>query len=254
MTTIVQDGEVAVVVGATGAMGAAMTARLLDHGLTVVAVARTEEAVTGLAASTDRVVPCVADIATNESIGTIATAVTGPVRMALFAAGLPVRGSVETIDPDLFATGANIKIGGMVRLVNAVRDHLTKGSRIVALAGSLGLEPSAGEAGPGAINAGLFNLMRQYSLIYGPRGVTTHTISPGPADTPRLRRIVAAVAEERGVGFDKVWSEYEARNSLRRFPQVEEIAWVIDVLLSPQADLMHGSVLKLDGGASRGIG
>jgi len=86
----------------------------------------------------------------------VAAAVGGPVRMALFAAGLLVRGSVETIDPDLFATGANIKIGGMVRLVDAVREHLTTDSRIVAFAGSLGLEPSAGEAGPGAINAGLF--------------------------------------------------------------------------------------------------
>lgn len=231
-----------------------MTRRLIDHGLDVVAVARGEEALAELAASSPMVTACAADIGDNASIATIAAAVHGPVRFALFAAGLPVRGSVETIDPDLFAAGANIKIAGMVRLVNAVRDRLTAGSRIVAVAGSLGLEPSAHEAGPGAINAGLFNLMRQYSLLYGPSGVTTHTLSPGPADTPRLRRIVTAVAEERGLGFDDVWREYEARNSLGRLPTVEEIAWAIDVLLSPQADLMHGSVLKFDGGASHGIG
>jgi NAD(P)-dependent dehydrogenase (short-subunit alcohol dehydrogenase family) len=248
------DGGLAVVVGATGAMGRAMTGRLLDNGLAVVAVARSADALAELAATNPLITPCVADIGDNSSIATIGAVLDGPVRIAVFAAGLPVRGSVDTIDPDLFATGANIKIGGMVRLVNAVRERLVRGSRIVAVAGSLGLEPSASEAGPGAINAGLFNLMRQYSLLYGPKGITTHTVSPGPADTPRLRRIVTAVAEERGVGFDQVWAEYEARNSLGRLPTVDEIAWVIDVLLSPQADLMHGSVLKMDGGAARAIG
>jgi NAD(P)-dependent dehydrogenase (short-subunit alcohol dehydrogenase family) len=84
--------------------------------------------------------------------------------------------------------------------------------------------------------------------------ITTHTLSPGPADTPRLRRIVTAVAEERGVGFDEEWGEYEARNSLGRLPTVKEIAWAIDILLAPQADLLHGSVIKLDGGAGHGIG
>ncbi len=244
----------AVVVGATGAMGQAITRRLTDQSIPVLAVARTEDQLRELSDDNDLVRFCITDIGDNGSIQTIAAALDGPVRMAIFAAGLPVRGSVETIDPDLFAIGANIKIGGMVRLVRAVSAHISRGSRIVAISGSLGLEPTASEAGPGAINAGLFNLMRQYSLIYGPRGITTHTISPGPSDTPRLRRIVTAVAEERGASFEEVWSEYEARNSLGRLPTVDEIAWAIDLLLSPQADLMHGSVLKLDGGASRGIG
>jgi NAD(P)-dependent dehydrogenase (short-subunit alcohol dehydrogenase family) len=220
----------------------------------VVAVARSADALAELAATSDAIIPCVADIGHNSAVDIIGAAVHASVRIAVFAAGLPVRGSVDTIDPDLFATGANIKIGGMVRLVNAVRPRLVRGSRIVAVAGSLGLEPSASEAGPGAINAGLFNLMRQYSLLYGPKGITTHTVSPGPADTPRLRRIVEAVAGERGVAFDEVWAEYESRNSLGRLPTVQEIAWAMDMLLSPQADLMHGSVLKMDGGASRGIG
>jgi NAD(P)-dependent dehydrogenase (short-subunit alcohol dehydrogenase family) len=90
-------------------------------------------------------------------------------------------------------------------------------------------------------------------LIYGPRGVTTHTVAPGPADTPRLRRIVAAVAEERGVPFEEVWQGYLDANSLGRLPTVDEIAWAVMLLLEPQADVMHGGVLNLDAGALRGI-
>lgn len=246
--------DVAVVVGATGAVGSTLVRRLVDRGLRVVAVARSADALAALASTSDRIVPCVADIADNASVDLIGRAIDGPVRLAVFAAGLPVRGSVATIDPDLLAVGADIKIGGVVRLFHAVRDHLAAGARFAAFAGTLGLEPGAGEAGPGAVNAGLFNVMKQLALTCGASGVTVHTLAPGPMDTPRLRRIATTVAEERGVPFDDVWREYGARTSLGRLPTVDEVVWAVELLLAPQADILHGTVLHLDAGGLRGIG
>jgi NAD(P)-dependent dehydrogenase (short-subunit alcohol dehydrogenase family) len=248
--------EQAVVVGATGAIGRAVITRLTRRGLRVLAVARGKADLDELASANDLVTPCPADIGSNDAIQAIGSALTGlggTVRMAVFAAGLPVRGSADTIDPDALAAGSNIKVGGLLRLLHAVRDHLVPGSRFVTFAGSLGLEPRAHEAGPGAVNAAVFNLMRQISLLYGPRGVTTHTLSPGPADTPRLRRIVAAVAAERGAATEDVWQEYVAQNSLGRLPTVGELAWAVELLLDPEADVLHGSVLYLDAGGHRGI-
>jgi NAD(P)-dependent dehydrogenase (short-subunit alcohol dehydrogenase family) len=243
------------VVGATGAIGSAVVRRLARRGLPVVAVARSAADLAALAGDSDggSVLACPADIADNAAIATIAAAVTGPVRIAVFAAGLPVRGSADTIDPDLLGVGSNIKLGGVLRLLHAVRDRLEPGSRFVTFAGSLGLEPRAHEAGPGAINAGVLNLMRQLSLLYGPRGVTTHTLCPGPADTPRLRKIISAVAAERGASEDEVLQGYLAENSLGRLPTADEIAWGVELLLAPEADLLHGSVLYLDAGGHRGI-
>jgi len=249
----VTGADLSVVVGATGAIGGAVVRRLAARGQRVLAVARSADDLDDLASAVPGVVPCAADIGSNESTAVLAAALDGPVRMAVFAAGLPVRGSADKIDPDLLAVGAGIKLGGLLRLVHAVRDRLERGSRIVTFAGSLGLEPRATEAGPGAINAGVFNLMRQLSLLYGPRGVTTHTISPGPADTPRLRRIVAAVAAEQGREPEDVWASYVAENSLGRLPTADEIAWGVTLLLDPEADLLHGSVLYLDAGGHRGI-
>ncbi len=177
-------GGVGVVVGATGAIGTAVVERLTRRGVPVLAVARGKAELDELAAAHDLVTGCPADIGSNDAIEAIASMLTGPVRIAVFAAGLPVRGSADSIDPDALAAGSNIKLGGLLRLLHAVRDRLVPGSRFVTFAGSLGLEPRAHEAGPGAVNAGVFNLMRQISLLYGPRGVTTHTLSPGPADTP----------------------------------------------------------------------
>lgn len=245
--------ETAVIVGATGSVGSVLCRRLVDRGMVVVAVARSVERLTELASSSDRIRTVQADIADNGSVETISAALDGPVKLGVLAVGLPVRGSVETIDPDMLAVGANVKLGGTTRFLHAIRDRLEPGSVFASFAGTLGIEPRAHEAGPGAINAGLINLMKQISMLYGPRGIRVHTIVPGPADTPRLRRIVQAVADEQNRAFEQVWGEYEEQNSLRRFPKVEEVAWAVEMLLAPEAAIMHGSVLHLDAGGLRGI-
>jgi NAD(P)-dependent dehydrogenase (short-subunit alcohol dehydrogenase family) len=246
--------DVAVVVGATGSIGSELVGRLVARGLSVVAVARDPSSV---AALSPNVVPCATDIGDDAAIAAISQSLDslpGRLRLAIFAAGLPVRGSLDTVEPSALARGADIKLGGMIRLVRGVDARLQRGSRLVMFAGSLGFEPRATEAGPGTINAAVANMMRQYSLLLGPRGITTHTISPGPMDTPRLRRIVATVADESGRDVDEVWAEYESATSLRRLPTVSEVAWLTLTLLDDEADVLHGAVLTADAGGHRGIG
>lgn len=247
------EPDLCVVVGATGAMGTEFTRRLTRRGLRVVAVARNADALEELAAAVPGAIPCRADIADDSAVDAVAAQVDSPVRMALFAAGLPVAGSADTIVPADLAAGANIKVGGVVRLLHAVRDHLVPGSRFVTIAGSLGLEPGPLDAMPGTVNAAVFNLMRQLSALYGPKGVTTHTIAPGPVDTPRLRDFVATEAAETGRDPEEIWDRYRAKTSLGRLPTLDEIGWVVEILLAPQADALHGCVLAADAGVRHGI-
>jgi NAD(P)-dependent dehydrogenase (short-subunit alcohol dehydrogenase family) len=245
--------ELCVVVGATGTLGSAVTARLTARGQRVLAVGRSQADLSALAAEDAGVLPCAADIADDAAIGTIRDALDGPVRMAVFAAGLPIAGSVETVAPSDLARGADIKLGGLLRLVRACDERFVPGSRIVMFAGTLGLEPKPSSAGPGAINAGVFNLMRQLGDVYGPRGVTTHTLSPGPTDSPRLQALVERAAAEKGIPVEEQWASYAAQTSLGRLPTIDEIAWAVTLLLDPEADVLHGSVLSLDAGGHRGI-
>ncbi|GCE37395.1 SDR family oxidoreductase [Rhodococcus sp. USK10] len=245
--------DLCVVVGATGAMGTEITLRLARRGLRVLAVARNPDDLEKLAAADERIIPCTADIADDSAIDAISGLVDSPVRMALFAAGLPVRGSADTIAPGDFAVGANIKVGGLVRLLHAVRDHLVDGSRLVTIAGSLGLEPGPLDAAPGTVNAAVFNLMRQLSALYGPRGVTTHTIAPGPVDTPRLRAFVETESAETGLDPEQIWDRYRAKTTLGRLPTLHEIGWIVETLLAPEAAALHGSVINVDAGTRHGI-
>lgn len=245
--------KLCVVVGATGAMGTEFTRRLVRRGLRVIAVARNAEDLKTLAAESSLIFPCVADISDDSAIEAISAYVDAPIRMAVFAAGLPVRGSADTISPGDLAVGANIKVGGLVRLLHAVRSQLVPGSRFVAVAGSLGFEPGPLDAAPGTVNAAVFNLMRQLSALYGPKGITTHTIAPGPVDTPRLRKFVETEAAETGRDPDTIWERYRAKTTLGRLPTLDELGWILEMLLAPEASVLHGSVLNVDAGTRHGV-
>lgn len=252
MSETPRDG-VAVVVGATGTLGGAITARLTERGVPVVGVARSADALHELAEANQLVTACPADIGEDSAIKTIREAVDGPVRLAFTGAGLPVRGSAETIETDGLGVAVNIKLGGLLRLLRAVGDRLDRGSRIAVLSGFLAAEPNDGEAAPGVVNAALHNLMRQLSLIWGPRGVTVHTISPGAVDSDRLRRIATRRAEERGISVEDQLQQYADESSLKRLVAVEEVVWAASLLLDPEADALHGATLSLDGGRLHGI-
>ncbi len=247
-------GEQAVVVGATGAIGSAVVRRLTWRGLGVVAVARSAAGLAELAAGGGQVVCCQADIGSNDSIEAIESCLTGRVRMAVFAAAPAAQDAAQPGRDGALAAESDLRLGGLLRLLHAVRDRLGPGSRLITFADQPASAPgprhAAQQAGSsaGTANGEVLDLMRQLGVLYGPRGITTHTLCPGLADTPRLRRIAAAVAAERGVDVGEVWQEYQARTPLGRLPTADEIAWAVEVLLDPEADLMHGSVLYLDAG------
>ncbi|RZT87075.1 NAD(P)-dependent dehydrogenase (short-subunit alcohol dehydrogenase family) [Pseudonocardia sediminis] len=240
----------AVVVGASGALGSAITAGLRGRGLHVVAVARTAPE------DSDGVTGCAADIGTDDATAAIAAAVAGtpgPVRMVVQATGLPPAGPLERIEPDALGRAVALKCGGLLRLVRAVDDRLAEGSRVVALGGHFGVEPAPYACAAGVTNAGLANLVRQLSTALGPRGITAHLVAPGPADTPRLRGLSADAAAARGVTVEEVLAERAAESPLGRLVTPDEVAWAVTTLLDPQAGALAGSTLSLDVGARRGI-
>jgi NAD(P)-dependent dehydrogenase (short-subunit alcohol dehydrogenase family) len=245
--------EQVVVTGATGAVGAQLCRSLSAQGFTVVAVARDAQALANLAGQVPGLVACPADVGDAGIGDRLADAVTGPVRMIVHAVGLPATGPTATVDPDALGQAVSIKVGGLLRVVRAVDGRLSPGSRVVAIGGHFGNEPSITTCTPGVANAALANLIRQLADLYGPRGITVHLVAPGPLESARLERIAAATAQRRGVDVETVLGEYRAKSPLGRLVTIEQVDWMIRTLLSPAADALHGATLALDGGSRRGL-
>lgn len=245
--------DIAIVVGATGAMGQVIARRLAARGLKVIAVARSADSVAALAASAPNIQACVADIASDSAIAAIAAQLDGPVRMLVHGPGVATAGGVLSAPTAAVVDAVNIKCGGLLRLVRAADAKLERGSRIVAIGGHYGFEPTAYAATAGVANAALANLVRQYSWAYGERGVTAHLVAPGPADTERLRRVATSRGERDGISADAVLAEMRAESAIGAFTTVEQIAWAIELLLAPEADALAGGTLFMDAGRRRGL-
>lgn len=248
MSNASQEKEFAVVVGATGAMGQVMVRRLAARGLQVVAVARSAASIADLVGSTPGVIACACDIASDSAIEAIRGSVAGPVRAVVHGPGVPVVGGVLEAPTDAVVESVNIKVGGMLRLVRAVDARLVTGSRLIAIGGHYGSEPSPYAATAGVGNAALANLVKQMSWAYGPRGITAHLIAPGPADTERLHRLAAARAARDGIGVEEVLGQMRKESAIGEFTSVDQIAWAVETLLAPEANALAGSTLFMDAG------
>ncbi|MGZ6779615.1 MAG: SDR family oxidoreductase [Mycobacterium sp.] len=243
----------AVVVGATGEVGGAIVARLRKAAVPVVAVARDRERLEQMSATDDGVTACPADIGDDSSAEAIAAAVSGSVRMVVQSAAEPASPPLATIDPDTLGRSVSLKLGGLLRLIRSVEDRFVQHSRIVAIGGHFGSEPTPQTCAAGVTNAALANLVRQLADAYGPRGVTVHMIAPGVLETDRLRRFAGAAAEGRGVSIEAVLDEYRSHSPLGQLTTVDQVSWAVTQLLAPEADALHGATLALDGGARRGL-
>lgn len=245
--------EIAVVVGSTGAMGRHITRQLASADLQVVAVARHPEALAALAQQVPGLRTCTADIGDDTAIEAIRAQLDAPVRMVVQGAGVATAGGVLDAPTAALTEAVNTKVGGLLRLVRAADGRLSRGSRIVAIGGHYGFEPSAYAATAGVANAALANVVRQLSWAYGERGVTAHLVAPGPADTDRLRRVAEARGHRDGQGVDDVLAQMRRESAIGAFTTVAQIAWAIGLLLAPQADALAGSTLFMDAGRRHGL-
>src|SRR3546814_19078944 len=100
------NNEVAVVVGAAGAIGSVITEQLVTAGLVVVAVGRDADKLQQLAQRhDDMVIPCVADIASDAAIAVIGEQIKGrTVAMVVHAPGVPVRSEERRVGKECVST------------------------------------------------------------------------------------------------------------------------------------------------------
>jgi NAD(P)-dependent dehydrogenase (short-subunit alcohol dehydrogenase family) len=88
----------------------------------------------------------------------------------------------------------------------------------------------------------LYSLTKGLALEFAPHRIRINAVGPGPIDTPLLR--------SRGTPTE--WEvrvrDYEARLPMQRLGQPEEVASVVDFLLSDKASYITGQLLQPNGG------
>lgn len=237
------------VTGGTSGLGLATAQSLAAEGAHVVVSgrdpARAEQAadqVGGTAAAVD-----VADPGAGPAL--IAAAAAGPpVRGALLSVGGPPPGTVLSTDDDTWRRSFDTVFLGPLRVARHLITHCPDLVSLVWVLSSSAKSPIARLSVSNGLRPGLAMLVKDLADEVGPRGIRVNAVLPGRIDTPRL-------SELEGQAPDPVALRRQLSHSipLRRYGRPDELGDVAAFLLSPRASYISGTLVAVDGGASRSL-
>lgn len=240
-------GQVALVTGASGALGGHFARVLHGAGARVVLAARRPDSVAALAAELGAGAMAVALDVTDEA--SIAAALES-VRAGFGAPTILVNNAgIAATRPFLDHTGADwdqvmaVDLRGAFQVAQAVARAMVaagQGGAIVNVASILGTRVIPGVAGYSAAKAGLIQLTRQMAVELARHRIRVNALAPGYIATEINAEFFAS---DPGQALVK-------RIPQRRLGQAEDLTGPLLLLASAAGAHMTGSVLTVDGGHS----
>ncbi len=243
------SGTTAIVTGATGGMGRAITARLAAAGAEVIAADLSDAGADALMAIAPGAIHFVrGDMSiAGDAAGVVATALsrTGRLDAAVNAAAV----EFETVplaecSDDDFDRMMRINVRGvflsMKHEIAAMLDGGGPGS-IVNIASTNSFRPQHGQPAYTASKHAVLGLTRSAAFDYASHGIRVNAICPGAIDTPMLRGAI----ERRGRDAGEVAGRL---SPIGRFGEPSEIADAALWLVSSASSFTTGHALAVDGG------
>ncbi len=255
------NGRGALIYGALGGIGSAVSKTLVKEGLSriTLAVRRVEDGkafaaeLEQLGDVTTHVVHC--DLLDSEfATKTISEAeeVNGPVDILIQAAGDGPDGNLWELTDEDWIEDFEIKLLGAARVMREAGPRMAERGwgRIIVISGASGRAPREEKSAGGAVNSGLVNLVRSTSKVLGDRGVTINSIDPNHVRTPRWDRRIAARVEETGKSEEEVIAEIRKNAPLKKMVDPQQVADLMAFLASDLAGSINGTTTPVDGGAA----
>jgi NAD(P)-dependent dehydrogenase (short-subunit alcohol dehydrogenase family) len=244
-TTSKLTGKAALVTGASRSIGAAIAKRLAADGASVAitynaspdkasAVVKEIEAAGGraIAIHADAGDPAAVRAAvakTEEAFGSIDILVNN--------AGIALGGPIEDITFDDYERMIAVNVTGVFVATQEAAKRMKAGGRIVHIGSSMHRYAAFPTASLYTLTKGaVTGFNRSLARDLGPKGITVNTVHPGPTDTD-MNPDGGPVSQIVGPGM-----------AIGRYGKDFEVASVVAYLASPEAALVTGADIVVDGG------
>jgi 3-oxoacyl-[acyl-carrier protein] reductase len=241
-----QTNKVAIVTGASGGIGGAVTERLARDGFTVVVnyagnAAPAEALVRKIEAAGGRAIAAKADISDARAVAhmfDMATTAFGGVDVLINTAGIMNLATIADSDDALFDRHIAVNLKGTFNTLREAAKRLRDGGRIVNFSSSVVglLQPTYGvyAATKAAVEAMTSILARELRV----RNITVNAIAPGPTAT---KLFLTGKPQE-------VVDRLAKLAPLERLGQPEDIAAAVAFLAGPDGAWINGQTLRANGG------
>lgn len=93
----------------------------------------------------------------------------------------------------------------------------------------------------------IIGLMKTLAMELGPFGIRANAICPGSVEGPRMEGVLEREAAAKGMTRDAVYEGYATGTSMRSFVTAQDVADMAVFLGSPQARMVSGQVIAVDG-------
>jgi NAD(P)-dependent dehydrogenase (short-subunit alcohol dehydrogenase family) len=158
-------------------------------------------------------------------------------------------GRVEEILPEDWDRCLAIDITGQFNCTRLAVPHLRRSANpsIVNLASAAGKLGFALRTPYAAAKWGVVGFTKSLAIELGPDNIRCNAILPGLVDGQRIRNVLAAKSQARGMSLDDMTRQAFAGVSMKRFVPPAEIAAYIVFLASPLCSTVTGQAIAIDG-------
>src|SRR5919204_154327 len=127
------------------------------------------------------------------------------------------------------------------------------GGRIVNVIGNDGIKPAFFELTPSAANAADIAVTLALAEQYGPKGILTNAVNPGPVATDRWDGLEKQLAKDRGLTQQEAHQLALKSLPLGRICTAQEVADVVVFVASERASYLNGAMITVDGGQRKAL-
>lgn len=244
------SGRIAVVTGANGSIGRAISMELARQGASVALDCRSrsdaaEAAVEEIRAFGGKAMVVLADVTRPDQVRAMVERVVsawGGVDIVVNVAGIMDPAPLGEMSDEQWRRVIDINLNGVFNVSSAAIEYLKKSScgRIINIASQAAFRGSVNNCNYCAAKAGMIGMTYALARELGKYGVTVNAVSPG--------RIMTELLGDYQGKADRKVEKWMEETPLGRFGTSEEIAEMVAFLASDKGSYITGANMNINGG------